>query len=344
MTDDSRTAELDRGEAIAAGAAQPPRRWYRLALLITLVLVALTVVTVPTTITSMRAVLGRAPNPVYDLLTGREVSEAEAASAAADAVYVNLGLVDLNEGSGLITIAVSGNRHCAGACPALSLTLTALDAGVETRRGLPPSVTLSLTPEDRVFSQSAQLPVTGQPSRYPFDEYLLWLGVAGIATEADGTVQQLDPVTVAASGTLTLQNRISDLVMPPPTPITSGTVRAAAASSAFLTVQSVRLERPDYLPRMSVTLILLIAISAVLAVFTRGFGELLLGIGGLILGVWGVRSVLMPQPVPAVTTIDLALSWVIFLLLFGLALRAVMHFYRHSDLPPPPWARGHGEG
>ncbi len=103
-------------------------------------------------------------------------------------------------------------------------------------------------------------------------------------------------------------------------------------------MQSVRLERPAYLQRMAVTLILLIAISAVLAVFTRGFNELLLGIGGLILGVWGVRSVLMPQPVPAVTTIDLALSWVIFLLLVGLALRAVMHFYRHSDLPAPPWA------
>ena len=99
-----------------------------------------------------------------------------------------------------------------------------------------------------------------------------------------------------------------------------------------------RLERPAYLKDMAVTLIVLIAISAVLAVFTREFSELLLGIGGLILGVWGVRSVLMPQPVPAVTTIDLALSWVIFLLLFGLALRAAMHFYRLSDLPAPPWA------
>jgi hypothetical protein len=79
-------------------------------------------------------------------------------------------------------------------------------------------------------------------------------------------------------------------------------------------------------------------------VFSRGFSELVLGIGGLILGVWGVRSVLMPQPVPAVTTIDLALSWVIFLLLVGLVLRAAMLFYRLSDLPAPPWAgRADGE-
>ena len=159
-----------------------------------------------------------------------------------------------------------------------------------------------------------------------------------MATEADGTIQALDPATMAAAGTVTVQNRISDLVMPPPVPIDPGTIGAGSDPTTFLAVQSVRLERPAYLPRMSVTLILLIAISAVLAVFSRGFNELLLGIGGLILGVWGVRSVLMPQPVPAVTTIDLALSWVIFLLLVGLALRAVMHFYRLSDLPAPPWA------
>ena len=318
----------------------PHRRWYRLALLITLLLVALTLVTVPTTLTSMGDVLGQAPDPVYDLLTGHQVTGAEAAAAAADAVYVNLGLVDLDEGSGLITIAVSGNRNCAGTCPTLALTLTALDDAVEQRRGLPPSAALTLTPADRVFSQSVQLPVRGQPNRYPLDDYLLWLGVAAVATDADGTIQELDPATVAAAGTVTVQNRISDLVMPPPVPITPGTTGAASDSTPFLAAQSVRLERPAYLQRMAVTLILLIAISAVLAVFTRGFNELLLGIGGLILGVWGVRSVLMPQPVPAVTMIDLALSWVIFLLLVGLALRAVMHFYRHSDLPAPPWAGG----
>jgi hypothetical protein len=344
MSDDSSSVgESQPGVATVAVRKAPGRRWYRLALLLTLLLVALTIVTVPTTLLSMGAVLGRAPNPVYDLLTGRQVSGAEASAAAEDAIYINLGLIDLNEGSGLITVAVSGDRNCAGACPALTVTLTALDMDVEQRRGLPPSASLTVAPADRIFSQSAQLPISGQPSRYPFDDYLLWLGVSGVATEADGTIHQLDPVTVAGSRTITVQNRISDVVMAPPIPINPGATDAASDPTTFLAAQSVRLERPAYLQRMSVTLILLIAISAVLAVFTRGFSELLLGIGGLILGVWGVRSVLMPQPVPAVTTIDLALSWVIFLLLVGLALRAVMHFYRHSDLPAPPWA-GSAEG
>jgi hypothetical protein len=82
-------------------------------------------------------------------------------------------------------------------------------------------------------------------------------------------------------------------------------------------------------------LVLLIAISASLALFTRGIDELALGFGGIILGVWGVRSVLMPQSVGTVTAIDLALSWLILLLLLGLAVRAMVHFHRHSELPTP---------
>src|SRR5215217_5935595 len=99
MTDESSSLDASGpGTAPVAAGKAPHRRVYRLALLITLFLVTITIATVPITISSMRAVLGRTPDPVYDLLTGRQITGAEAAAAAADAIYVNLGLVDLNEG------------------------------------------------------------------------------------------------------------------------------------------------------------------------------------------------------------------------------------------------------
>jgi hypothetical protein len=70
----------------------------------------------------------------------------DGARVAADAIYINLGLVDLNEGSGLITIAVSGNRNCAGTCPTLILTLTALDTNVGQRRGAFPAAVVTPDP------------------------------------------------------------------------------------------------------------------------------------------------------------------------------------------------------
>jgi hypothetical protein len=314
--------------------AKPHRHWYRLALFTTVALLLAIVALLPVAVSSMQQVLGRGSDPLYDLITGNVVTHEVAAAAETDATYVNLGMVDLDETTGQLTVAVSGNRNCPQACPALNLTFTALDDDADQRRGLPPSATLELTPDDRIFSQAVQLPVRGQPSLYPFDQYRIWLGVGGVATQPDGTKVELRPETLQGR-TVTLQNRIPDMLMDAPAAIAPDTVHAGTDPFVHLGVQALVFERPDYLKVLAVTLVVLIGISAALALFTRGLNDLALGFGGLILGVWGVRSVLMPQSIGTVTAIDLALSWLILLLLLGLALRAALHFLHHSELPRP---------
>ena len=323
-------------QALTTDQAQPRphRRWYRLALVVTLVLIAFVLVTLPFTLRSMQEVLGRAPEPLFDLVTG-EVVSAQADAAAREMTYVNLGMVDLNDATGELSLAVSGNRVCGDVCPALDIIFLALDDDAAQRRGLPPSATLSLAPDDLVFSQTVQLPLRGRPSHYPLDTYQIWLGVGGIATMPDGTTVELTPDTVGGRAVMTLQNRIPDMIMDAPQPIPPHVTTAAAHPFAFLAVQSLTFERPAYLKLLSGILILLIAVSSLLALFTRNVNDLALGIGGLILGVWGVRSILMPQSISTLTAIDLALSWVILLVLLGFALRAALHFHRHSDLPLP---------
>jgi hypothetical protein len=316
----------------------PRRQWYRLALGATVLLVLLVLALLPIAIGSMQDVLGRGPDHLYDLATGKAVTPTAASAAEANATYFNLGVVDLDEETGQITMAVSGNRRCGAACPSLALTFAALDDDADERRGLPPSATITLTPDDRIFSQAVHLPVRGQPSLYPFDQYELWLGVGGVEILPDGTSVEVRPETLAGRAVVTVQNRVPDMIMDSPVPIAPETVRAATDPFGFLTVQALSFARPAYLKVLAVVLVLLVTVSAVLALFMRDIQDLLLGIGGLILGVWGVRSVLMPQSMPTVTAVDLALSWVILLLLLGLALRAALHFYRHSDLPRTPIA------
>jgi hypothetical protein len=314
---------------------RPHRHWYRLALVFTIVLVIVVVASLPLAVSSMQEVLGRGPEPLFDLVTGDMISPETAAAAEQEATYVNLGMVDLDDSTGLLTLAVSGNRLCGDACPALDLTFLALDDDADQRRGLPPSAILSLTPDDVVFSQTVQLPLRGQPSLYPFDTYQVWLGVGGVATLPDGTTMELRPENLGGRAVVTLQNRIPDMIMDAPTPIHPDAATAAADPFGFLAVQAITFERPAYLKVLAVVLVALIAVSATMALFTREVNDLALGIGGLILGVWGIRSILMPQGVSTVTAIDLALSWLILLLLLGLALRAALHFHRHSDLPMP---------
>jgi hypothetical protein len=313
----------------------PHRHWYRAALVATFGLVLIVLALLPLAVQSMQEVLGRGPDPMYDLITGAVVAPATAAVAETEATYLNLGIVDLEEATGQVTLAVSGNRNCGETCPALDLTFVALDDDPDQRRGLPPSTTLTLAPDDRVFSHAVPLPVRGQPSLYPFDHYQLWLGVGGIATEPDGSRVEVRPETLAGRAVVTVQNRIPDIIMPAPQQIAPETISSATDPFGFLAVQALAFERPAYLKVLAVVLVLLVAISAALALFTRGLNELALGFGGIILGIWGIRSILMPQALPTVTAIDLALSWLILFLLLGLAVRAMLHFHRHSDLPLP---------
>ena len=148
------------------------------------------------------------------LVTGRQVSEAEAA-AAADAIYVNLGLVDLDEGSGLITIAVSGNRNCAGTCPTLTVTLTALDDAWSSGALAP------IGHADAALRGPGLQPVGAAAGPRPTQPLPLRrlpaLARGGRGGDRGG---RDDPPTRPGhggrGGTITVQNRISDLVMPPP--------------------------------------------------------------------------------------------------------------------------------
>lgn len=300
------------------------------------ILVLAVLVSLPLAIQSMKEVLGRSNDPLFDLATGKAVTPSDAEVAQESATYFNLGMIDLDETTGVLTLAVSGNRLCPEACPALEIAFVALDDDADQRRGLPPSASMTLTPEDRIFSQSVTLPTRGQPSLYPFDTYQIWLGVGAVVTEPDGQKVEVTPERMAGNATITLQNRIPDMLMDAPTPVDPAAVSAETDPYGFMAVQALTFERPTYLKVLAVALVLLIGASAAMALVTRGIDDLALGIGGIILGVWGVRSVLMPQSIGTVTAVDLALSWLILLLLLGLVLRAALHFHGKSELPPVP--------
>ncbi|MCC6315553.1 MAG: hypothetical protein IT337_16260 [Thermomicrobiales bacterium] len=338
MTED-RTEHASDSAKTASTAKQRRRErrhlWHRVALGATVLIVIGIIAMMPFVLHSMQDVLGRSSNTQFAVISGKETDPS--AAMLSDVSYFNFGLIDLDVNSGQITIAVSGNRVCAATCPTLTITLVALDDNADERRGLPPTAKVTLGPDDRIFSESVELPVRGQPSLYPFDTYELWLGLAVRVTAPDGTNIPVDPTSVADHVSVTLQNRISTMVMQPPGSVAPQTVEAATDPFTFAVVRSLTLERPVYLKLMAVSLVLLVAVSAALALFMRSMDELLLGIGGLVLGVWGVRSVLMPQSLPTVTAVDLALSWVILLLLLGLALRAAHYFFRQSGLPVPHW-------
>ena len=323
----------------ARRAAKPkPEIGYRIALGVIALLAAVVIVSLPFAFSSMAGtLLSQQRNPFFDVFTLQQVASTVGEDTT-NRSYFNLGVTGIDPNTGLATLALSGNRSCTTDCPKVVLTFLALDDNASERRGLPPFATLTLAADERVFSESLQLPVRGQPSLYPFDTYDLWLGLRMEVTGADGKTVEATRDQLQARSVVTLQNQTSQFTMANPTAVDPARVAAASDPSQLPLVVALEFTRPEYLKVLAVLLVLLISASGVIALLTRDINDLLLGIGGLILGVWGIRSVLVNQPLPGISAVDLALSYVILFLLLGLILRLAGYFHRRSHIPWP-WVR-----
>ena len=316
---------------------QQPHHRHRLALTLTLALIAVVMVSLAFALGSMRTqLLSEQAVDVYDLVSGQALTPADTARELSHS-FVTISIVDIDEGSQVASLSIAADRTCPTACPTLDVTLFAVADNAAVRRGMPPSVTVTLRPTDHLFMQTVQLPIRGQPSLYPFDIWRLWLGLTITDVRPDGSRVPMAVDQLPSHATLTLESLLPDLMMAPPTPITPQEVAAVHDPRPFAAVQGLAFTRPDYLKVLAVILIVLITVSGLLAIFTRAINELVLGVGGLILGIWGVRSILVPQPVPTITAIDLALSTVILLILLGLTVRTALHFHGRSELPWSRW-------
>lgn len=321
------------GEATPAPSRSRERVLHRIALLQAVILLVAVVFALPVAFRSMGIQLTeRQSDTLYDFPSGQPLTHEGQGDHLGVENFLNIAAVDIDVGAGNVTLAVSGHRDCQGDCTPLTMTLFSLGDDADVRRALPPSVTLNLDPQQPLLSQTVQLPIAGQPSQYPFDDYVLWLGLGGTVT-ANGQTVPLTDELIDGHAVLTTQNQLRDLNMSAPIQVPPERVRSLNDPIDFVGVQELHFQRPIHLQILAVLLITLIAVSAALAVAVRDVRDLIVGIGSLVLGIWGVRSVLVPQPLPVVTSIDLALSVVILLVLLGLSLRTAQHFHKTAELP-----------
>jgi hypothetical protein len=315
------------------------RLLHRLALVQAVILLAAVVFALPLAFQSMGIQLtdGQA-RTLYDFPSGQPSSAEDAPALADTESFINMAAIDLDEANNSITLAISGHRNCEAECAPLKMTLFSLDDNANVRRALPPSAPLSLDPTQPFFSQTVQLPIRGQPNQFPFDDYMLWLGLSGTIT-VDGKDVPLTTELLDGHAVFTSQNQLRDFTMKPPVEIDPARVHAITDPFDFVGVQELRFERPNHQEILAVLLVTLITVSAIMAVSVRDVSDLIVGIGSLVLGIWGVRSVLVPSSLGVATSVDLALSLVILLVLLGLSLRVAQHYQKTSDLPSLPVRR-----
>ncbi|MGD9891446.1 MAG: hypothetical protein AB7R89_31425 [Dehalococcoidia bacterium] len=295
---------------------------YTVAHGLVLVLLLTVAILVPWALVSVIQDIRAEENPLYF------VTDRAAAPSAPYRLY--LDLTRLNDGEGTITLQATAQRRCLPTCAGTDqLTLLTIVSPIgDPEEWLPVSVDLSFAPGHDAVSQAVQLPAYGDPLRYPFDQWSFGVLVIPQRGTDGGTVA---PVPAAADGdsvAVSLQSRIPRLVMAPD-PQRAASVAIAATllgvppDQVPPSLALFILERPHYLQVLTVLLVLLVTAAAAYAVFLRPLDQLVINAGALILGIWGVRAILLGTDLSVLTLVDLALMSVILFLLVMITARVL---------------------
>ncbi|HZS02696.1 MAG TPA: hypothetical protein VFE37_28550 [Chloroflexota bacterium] len=286
------------------------------------VILASLLVATPLALGSIGRQLIAPPEKQVYVLSGQP-SPGAASAAPADGSYFNVAVASLDEAKKVVTLRLSGHRACRGACPAFRLRFFSLSDHPVQRAGLPPSATVTVAEGTSVRTESIELPVSGLPSLYPFDRYELLLATAVTTDDEAGGDR---PARSVYDGNLlvTLDSELPRQIMLPPQVDRAPAVQGATAEVTFQHVADLRFVRPLHLQILTALLVALMAAAALLTVITEPLRRLVVGIGSVVLGVWGVRAILVSDAPQVITAVDLLLSGVILILLYGIAIRVLL--------------------
>src|SRR5581483_4065340 len=316
-------------DAERASGGERRRLPYRVAFVVTAMLLVGLVATLPFSVASLfDDLVGPAAGRVLPITTVAHES------AAPEHANLHLAAIALDELQLLLTLRVSGHFACpVGGCSSayriLFVSVWPDDADAE---GAPPSAAVALPSDGQAFSQTIQLPIRGIPIHYPFDRYQAVIGVVLQRILPDGTSQSLSPDDARGRLFLTIQELLPRQNMEPPTPVAPGELRTSGAPFVYVEGFTIDFERPAYVRVLAVLLVMLVAAAAAYTVFLRPLHDLIVNSGALVLGVWGIRAILTPSNVAFMTAIDLALSLVIIFLLGAISVRARVYVHDLADL------------
>lgn len=302
----------------AAGSGRRRSSIDRVGFVLLLLALALAVLALPFAIASMAGSL-RHPIGADAFHLSTPASRQSATTA------FNIRLVAIDEVNQNVTLAVSGDRHCTAACGAGQiLSFFALHADPRGSDGAPPSQDVGV-PADGEFDASVVLPITGSLGAYPFDRYQLVLGLA-VTDKASSTRVVPLPASVARRQLdVSVDEILSRIDLATPRDMTS---RYRFVGAQVALAARINLSRPLYLQALTVLIIIFIAIAGVYSVVTRAFKEVIGTVGVVVLGVWGVRTLLVGSYPPDSTAVDLILILLILLLLTILVVRGLMLMWR----------------
>ncbi len=304
----------------------PTRDAYRAASIVATTAIVFSIILLPFAISSLVAAL-RHPtgDRAYHLVTPSTLT--------GEWTKLNIAAISINEAAQTVTLRVSGFHNCPARCTNVErIHLYSVHANPSGAYGSPPSAVVDLPADSSEVEQQVVLPMSGDLIDYPFDHYRLLLGVAFARVGANGDEIPFSPVAASHALSYSIDNLIPRVAFDPPRFLKPSQYDVIGAT--YDSVSGIDFYRPAYLRILTVLLTLLIVLATAYGVFIRPFTQIIPTVGGLVLGVWGIRSLLVGGYPPDSTGVDLVLEASILLLLLTVTARAVYYMWPKSRAMP----------
>ncbi len=320
--------------ADAQAPAQSKNIGYRVGFYLIALLVLFCLILTPFAFSSLLADIFAPPTDHAYKLTPADVQPADSYSR------LHVDVINLNEVDHLVTLRVNGFHVCAKDCTYTDKVLFfSVKADAPDAESIPPSAGVMIPATTAEVSGKIELPISGNLVRYPFDRYPLWLGVVVERETADKKVRILTPAETKGQLVITVQEQVARTVVTGMKTVNPQTVKPPQSMFDYAYVSAIELQRPTYLKIVVILVVLLIAAAAIYAMLMRPFDQLIINTGGLVLGVWGARSMLLGGYPADSTAVDITLTMVIMLLLGGISFRGLNYLHQKAGLNILPWAR-----
>lgn len=313
--------DVAQSSALTAGHV---RHAYRAGLVVAISSVVISIILTPFAFMSLYAAF---QNPAgvhgYDVM--------KPASLHGEWTKLNVSAISINEVAGEVVLRVSGFHNCPTVCNGVQrVQLFSVHADPSGALGPPPSVAINIPADSSEIEQQVTLPISGNLSRYPFDNYRLLLGATFSSVTPSGASTPIAPAAARGQLAFSVSNAIPRVSLSAPRIM--GTHEYDSTGALYDSVVELNFFRPVYLKVLTVLLTLLIVLAATYGVLFRPFTQIVPTVGALVLGVWGVRSLLVGSYPPDSTGVDLVLEGAILLLLLTVAIRAVVFMVPRAHL------------
>ncbi|MDQ6604505.1 MAG: hypothetical protein M3Z19_17420 [Chloroflexota bacterium] len=275
------------------------------------------------------------------LFTVTPIEAPDAATTTYNRVHVDVTAID--ELGETMTLRVSGTHFCKDNCAARDkIVFYSIDPFGRDEEGLPAndSITLPTTPTQ--FSATLKLPIGSSLFRYPFDTDTLTLGLSLERIGADNK-SVVVPVNEARGQLfVTVRDKVNRLRMDDPDLLNAADVRPLKVDNFdYVAASDLTFHRSNYLKALVIAVLLLITTAVSYAVFLRTFDQVITNAGPIVLGIYGVRVLILGGFPTDVTAVDLILTGLVTFFLLITAARGLSYFQQRSGwripgFAPPP--------